>query len=108
MRLIGKDVNLSVEDNNHKINGKVVATYVDGGGGSYTEGKFIISHITKSFMTLTMTEAGFYCQDEDWKIRKIPLRDFKRRKEPMPDWINENEFVCYHNQSGTPTTYTIE
>lgn len=88
-----------------KLNDKFVASYVTGGGTIHEEGKFTLTHITKKFMTLTMTRAGFYCQDDSWIKRKIPLMDFKYRKEPMPKWISEDEFVCYHQQSGTPTVY---
>ena len=88
-----------------KLNDKLIATYETGGGTIHIEGEFTITHITKCFMYLTMTKEGFYCQYDGWVKRKIPLLDFKYRKEPMPKWLSETEFVCYHNGSGTPTVY---
>lgn len=90
-----------------KINDKLQATYLTGGGKTHDEGVFVITKITKTFMFLEMIEEGFFAQYPEWKIRKIPIRDFKARKEPMPKWVSEG-FVCYHNQSGTPTSYEKE
>ena len=90
-----------------KLGDKIKATYITGGGEEKEEGNFVIEKLTKTFMFLKMLEEGFFCQDEYWKIRKIPLRDFKNRKEPMPEWTDDKTFTCYHKQSGTPTIYEI-
>lgn len=87
-----------------KIGDKFIARYITGDGTEHIEGEFIVSKLTKSFAYLTMIKEGFYCQYNNWKLRRIPLREFKGRKEPMPDW-DDNSFTCYHFQSGTPTTY---
>ena len=93
--------------NKIKIGDRVKAVYISGSGTEYEEGEFKISKITKTFMFLKMTKKGFFAQYPEWKERKIPLKDFKKRKEPMPSWISDKEFVCYHNQSGIPMIYTI-
>ena len=89
-----------------RINEGLEARYVSGGGEEFIEGAFKVVRITKKFMIIEMIDCGFYAQSPDWKTRKIPLQDFKGRKEPMPEWIDDYTFVCYHKQSGTPTTYT--
>jgi hypothetical protein len=89
-----------------KLNDKITATYITGEGKEVDEGKFIVKKITTTFAFLEMTAEGFFAQYPNWKIRKIPLKDFKGRREPMPEW-NDNEFTCYHNQSGTPTIYKV-
>ena len=93
--------------NTIRVGDKVRAVYISGGGAEYEEGEFEIVKITKTFMYLKMVKEGYFAQYKNWKERKIPLKDFKRRREPMPSWISDREFVCYHNQSGTPTIYTI-
>ena len=81
-----------------------MATYLSGNGQEYDEGNFIIEKITKSFIYLKMSEEGYFARSPDWKIRKIPIKDFRGRKEPMPQWEG-TEFICYHQQSGVPTIY---
>ena len=83
----------------------IYAYYVSGGGKEYDEGWFVVAGKTEKFLTLKMLREGYFSQYPDWKIRKIPLKDFKRRKEPMPIWWDKDSFTCYHHQSGTPTIY---
>lgn len=87
------------------IGDTINATFITGGGTTHDEGVFVVDKITKVFMYLKMIEEGYFAQYPDWKIRKIPLKDYKSRKEPMPKWIEDSYFVCYHHQSGTPTIY---
>lgn len=88
-----------------KIGDEIQATYQTGGGVIIEEGLFIIAKITKTFMFLKMIEEGHFAQYPNWKIRKIPIRDFKARKEPMPKWVDDDYFCCYHYRTGTPTSY---
>ena len=87
------------------IGDRIYAYYVSGDSKENQEGVFVVKKKTKKFMYLEMVYEGCFAQYPDWKIRKIPIEDFKYRKEPMPKWWDENSFTCYHNQSGTPTIY---
>lgn len=88
---------------------KYRCVYISGGGTEYEEGVFEETRRTKTTLTLTMVEEGFYCMYPSKTVRRIPLEGGTgdRFSRPVTHW-GDGSFTVYHEQAGTPYIYTPE
>ena len=81
--------------------------YVSGSGKKYDEGIFVERKKTNKVLTLEMIEEGFFANYPDIKIRRIPIGKGKETRFcPSITEFDDGDIIVYHNQDGTPYTYS--